>query len=139
ILVARLLAEDRSALVEELAAKMRPAWAVFVYVPLAVAGRPIDLARLTQGLASLKRRFDLGPNGLRYTDFGNKSRQAIIDIVLSAAEILVAAGAPSATTDAVFASFQDPEARRIGRIHDSDAALLDAILRSCTLGDAIAG
>ena len=139
IVVARLLAEDRSALVEALAAKMKPAWAVFVYVPLAMAGRPIDLGRLTQGLASLKRRFDLGPNGLRYTDSGGEPRQAIIDTVLSAAEILVAAGARSATTDAVFASFQDPEARRLGRMHDFDVALLDAILRSCTLGDVIAG
>ena len=139
IVVARLLAEDRSALVEALAAKMRPAWAVFVYVPLAMAGRPIDLARLTQGLASLKRRFDLGPDGLRFADFGDKTRQAVIDTVLSAAEILVAAGVRSATTDSVFASFQDPEARRLGRMHDFDVALLDAILRSCTLGDAIAG
>lgn len=139
IVVARLLAEGRSALVEELAGKMKPAWAVFVYVPLAMARRPIDLARLTQGLASLKRRFDLGPNGLRYTDYGEKPRQAIIDTVLSAAEILVAAGARSATTDAVFAAFQDPEARCLGRMHDFDVALMDAILRSCTLGDAIAG
>ncbi len=139
IVVARLLAEDRSALVEELAAKINPAWAVFVYVPLAMASRPIDLARLTQGLGSLKRRFDLGPDGLRYTSSGGKPHQAIIDTVLSAAEILVAAGARSETTDAVFASFQDPEARRLGRMHDFDVALLDAILRSCTLSDAIAG
>lgn len=138
-IVARLLAEGKSELVEELAAKVRPMRAVFVYVPLAMAGRTVDLARLTEGLAILKRRFCLDADWLRKAHYGDKHRAAVIEIALSAAEILVAAGAASPVTDAVFASFRDPSVRRRGRLRDFDVALLDAILRSCTLADAIAG
>ena len=138
-LVARLLAEDRASTVEDLASKMKPVWAVFVYVPLAMAGRPVDLARLAEGVSILKRRFGLGVDWLRRGVHGEAHQPAVMDIVLSAAEILMASGARSSTTDAVFAPFQDPEIRRLGRLHDFDVALLDAILRSCTLADAIAG
>lgn len=138
-LVARLLAEGKSDLVEELAAKLRPMHAIFVYVPLAIAGRSVNFQRLAEGLVILKRRFHLDAEWLRKANYNNKHQAAVIDIALTAAEILVAAKIPHQISDAVLASFRTPEVRRRGQVHDSDAALLDAILRSCTLADVIAG
>ena len=57
--VDRLLVEERFELAEEIAGKC-PAWqAVFLLVPLACAGREIDLDRLASGLAVFKETFPI--------------------------------------------------------------------------------
>ena len=55
----RLMADRRFRLAEEIASECRPWQAIFLLVPLARAGQPVDLTRLEGALASLKRRFRL--------------------------------------------------------------------------------
>lgn len=140
VLVARLLAEDRANLVEALAAELHGARVVFLLVPLALAGRDVDLDRLARGLLALKRRFALdGRVVMGLHDHEDKLEPYAIDTLLTAAEILVARGGNKDVAMKVVEPFLDTELRRIDRCHDFETSLLDAILRSLCLSEAING
>ena len=134
--VDRLLIEERFELAEEIAKKC-PAWqAVFLLVPLACAGREIDLDRLASGLAVLKRRFRLDA-GILERHMPKNIGAYVIDTVLSAIEILVNHGLHTDTCITILSPFLDSDLRRIDKRHDSEAPLLDAILRAYCLSEII--
>ena len=138
-LVGRLLVEGRFDLAETIARKC-PQWqAVFLLVPLARAGREIDLNRLAFGLAALKRHFPLDPGLLGQYSENDAVGPFVIDTVLSAVEILVGHGVHPDISMKILTPFLDSDLRRIDKRHEFEAPLLDAILRSFCLSEAIVG
>ena len=139
ICVDRLLGEGRFELVEAIAEKS-PVWqAVFLLVPLARAGREVDLDRLASGLASLKRRFSLDA-GMLKQDYGDGAvDSSVIDTVLSAAEILVGHDVHLDIVTVVLSPFLDTDLRRRDKRHEFEVPLLDALLRAYCLSEAMNG
>ena len=139
ICVDRLLGEGRFELVEAIAEKS-PAWqAVFLLVPLAHAGREVDLDCLASGLAALKRRFSLDARMLKQ-DYGDGAvGSAVIDTVLGAAEILVGHDVHLDIATIVLSPFLDTDLRRRDKRHESEVPILDAILRAYCLSEALNG
>ena len=138
-LLTRLLVEHRFELAEEIAMKIPPWQAVFVLVPLARAGRQFDVDRLASGLAALKRRFSLDARTLGQEFQDGSIGPYVIDTVLSAAEILVGHGAYPEIANIIISPFLDYDLRRMDKRHDFEVPLLDAILRSCCLTEAMRG
>lgn len=136
-LIDRLLAEGRHELVSEISRRLPPAWAVFAYVPLALANQDVDVDRLARGLAALLRRFTFGPKLVAYSGYSSEGLGPhALDLVLTAAEILSRHG-HSGLIEQVITPFLDPDVRRVDRLHDFEARLLDAILRSHSLSVAM--
>lgn len=134
-----LLVAGRFELAEEIASKIPPWQAVFFLVPLARAGRGIDLHRLASGLASLKKRFSLGPSTLGQPGQNSAIGTHVIDTVLSAAEILTGHGVHFRISMAILDPYLDSDIRRIKERYDFEVPLLDAILRSYCLNKALQG
>lgn len=139
IFIERLLAEQRFEDVAALAAIAPPAWSVFALVPLAIAGRQVDLDRLARGLSDLKKRISINASLLGHSAREDKLGSYAVDIVLSGAEILAAKAHAPDIVKSVLAPFLDPELRRIDRRYDFETNHLDAILRSYCLAESIAG
>lgn len=135
--VQRLVQERRFELMEQLAASLSDLKSVFILVPLALAGHPIDVARLQTGLAELLKRFKLTPEVLRESYQQNNSKFYIVDTLLTGVEIIVANGISNGVVFGVLDRFLDPEFRRIDKLHGSDEDLLDAILRCVTISDCL--
>jgi hypothetical protein len=125
--------------VQDLAAAVSPAWAVFALVPLAIAGCEIDLGRLARGLRDLKRHFVLDAEALGHSSTDAALGSYVIDTVLSGAEILAADGRALDTVRNLIAPFLDAEVRRVDRRHDFETDHLDAILRSYCLSETLEG
>ena len=135
----RLLVEHRFELADEIAMKIPPWQAVFLLVPLARAGRKIDVDRLASGLSALKRRFSLDARTLGQGFQHHAIGPYVIDTVLSAAEILVGRGAYPDIPKKIISPFLDSDLRRMDKRHDFEVPLLDAILRSYCLSEAMRG
>ena len=135
----RLLVETRFELAETIAKRV-PSWqAVFLLVPLARAGRKINLDRLASGLAALKRRFSLDAGTLGQHRHDGAIGPYVIDTALSAAEILVGHGVHPDISIAILSPFLDPDLRQIDKRDEFEVPLLDAILRSYCLREIMAG
>ena len=137
--VHRMLGEGRHELVEDLALKYPPWKAIFLLVPLARAGREIDLDRLADGLRMAKRRLSLGVADRSQSTQRSLPNPDFLDTVLSAMEILVGHGVHMPLCMDVLSKFLDSDLRRIDRLKDSDVSLLDAFLRSHCLKQEMAG
>lgn len=135
----RLLAEGQFEIVNEIADSLPLTRAVFVLVPLAMSGAVVDLARLEDGVRALyalakpsaKMLERYGPN----QEIGPK----IVDIIISGIELLVMRGRHPTELKSWLSPFLDPETRRIDRLYSSHHALLDAIMRSYFLCEALEG
>ena len=135
----RLLAEGQAEVVKEIADSLPLHRAVFVLVPLAMSGAVVDLSRLEGGVralcalskpsAKLLERY--GPN----RDLGPQ----IVDIIISGIELLVMKGHLPTEIKSWLSPFLDPETRRIDRLYGSQHILLDAIMRSYFLCEALEG
>ena len=137
--VDRLLVEGRFELAEAIA-ENSPSWqAVFLLVPLARAGRKIDLDRLASGMAALKRRFSLDADTLGRHSEDGAIGPYVIDTVLSAAEILIGHGVHPDISMTILSPFLDSDLRRVDKRNDFEVPLLDAILRSYCLSEALDG
>ena len=135
--VGRLLVEGRFEMAEAIA-KQSPSWqAVFLLVPLARAGREIDLDRLASGIAVLKRRFSLDASTLGQYSQDDAIGPYVIDTVLSAVEILVGHGVHPNISLTILSPFLDSDLRRIDKRYEFEVPLLDAILRSYCLNQAM--
>jgi len=137
-LVDRLLAEDRPDLAENLAQHLSDARAVFAMIPLAFAGRQIDLTRLTRGLSALRRRKVGQVRLVEKSWHGETLGPYVVDTILCGAEVLVSRGMTDLALQ-ILAPFNDPILRRIDKLFDFQNNLLDAILRSHCLVKALAG
>ena len=137
--VNRMLIENRFALVNEIAQKCRSWQSLFLLVPLARSGQWIDSKLLATSLAEIKRRFPLDAATLKRSYEDGHAGPYVIDTVLSAAEILIGHNKHRKLAVSILTPFLDPDLRRIDKRHEFEVPLLDAILRSYCLSEAMNG
>lgn len=137
----RLVAEGRASGIEALVAggSLGSAASLFLLVPLALAGRPVDADLLASGLAQLSR------HGLRVRDSLGSSRGrssahgGVLRTVMTACEILTSKRWVPELVDGVLARFLAPELRRIDTIQLDQTEKLDLLFRAYALREARAG
>lgn len=137
--VDRLLAEGQIKIVREIADSLPLHRAVFVLVPLAMSGAVVDPARLEDGLRAL---FALAKPSTKLLERYGPNQELgprIVDIIISGVEILVMSGRHPTELKSWLSPFLDRETRRIDRLYGSNHVLLDAIMRSYLLCEALEG
>ena len=139
----RLIAEGRSKDVEAYLTgdHLGPLSSFFLLIPLALAGRAIDIQRLIHGLEQLGRR-KLKVKGFFRTHSYHgtaSSHSRILESVLTACELLTAAREAPELVDRLLVDFLDPEVRRIDRLHAHEPFKLDLLFRAYALKEARAG
>ena len=139
ILFQRLAQERRFELMEKLATSLSVWQSTFILILLAMACRPIDHARLSLGLKDLVRRFKLKSAVLRREFRDDDFESWLMETLLTGIEILSAKDKENNIIYEVLELFLDPEVRRIDRVSERDATLLDAVLRCVTLSDTLKG
>ena len=139
-LLYRLIAQGRASEVETLAKSGVSAVDYLVMsVPLALAGREIDVARVIEGLGRI------APSRLRVAKFlqshvGHPSTHwRLLDLALTAVAILIAKGAATDPVDRVLDEFLQVDLRRIDELYANDTLKLDLILRAFALRETRAG
>ena len=140
----RLIAEGCGNRVEALSTSdhMGPLQSFFLLIPLALAGRKIDIQRMTWGLEQISRR-KLRVNRFfrahhAYHDTAS-THALVLDAVLTACEILTIKRAAPELVDSLLAEFLDPELRRIDRRHTHETLKLHFLFRAYTLRETRAG
>ncbi|MBZ4421773.1 trypsin-like peptidase domain-containing protein [Myxococcus sp. RHSTA-1-4] len=140
VLPSRLITEGRAAAVEALLGEdgLGPTTGLFLRIPLALAGRPIDLGLLETGLARLSRRswvtsfFD----GFHDRD---SFQSRLIDLLLTGCEVLTARDPSRVGVDTILERFLELGWRRIDRHDTSSPQKLDVVFRAYVLREARAG
>ena len=140
----RLIAEGRGDDVKAFVTDghLGPLSSLFLLVPLALAGRAIDIQRMACGLERLRRRKLRVKRFLRTSQTSHdtaSSHGRVLDTVLTACEILTIKRAAPELVDRLLADFLDPELRRIDRRHAHETVKLDLLFRAYALREARAG
>ena len=118
---------------------LEPFESFFLLVPLALAGRAVDVQGMARGLDQLWRR-KLRIEHFFQSSFDRASFHAkVLDTVLSACEILTAKRVAAELVDEILADFLAPALRRIDKLHPSQEAKLDLLFRAYSLREARAG
>lgn len=140
-LVPRLLAEGRADLLQAVldTGMLRPWEEIFLLLPIAMAGLPLDRERLAAGLeALLRRRLKLG-GFVRARAYAGKALPWVLDVAMSAAELLARDAGATELVDRLLAEILQPANRSIA-IHDpADTGRLDLLFRAHALRAARAG
>ena len=136
----RLIAEGRGDDVEAFVTDghLGPLPSLFLLVPLALAGRTIDIQRMVCGLERLRRRKRFFRTSQTIHDTA-ASHGRVLDTVLTACEILTIKRAAPELVDRLLAGFLDPELRRIDRRYAHETVKLDHLFRAYALREARAG
>lgn len=138
----RLLCSGDTAILEACLGRLtqRPLWDVFIRVPLALAGRPVDVAAIQHSLSRWLKRGWIKPEQLRQDMWHNSTTKlASIEWLLVAAELVVArTGSPSGVQQ-FLEIFADTSLRRTDKLHTHNYSFLDAALRAHTLLERSAG
>ena len=140
----RLIAEGCGDDVEALVTggHLGPLSSFFLLVPLALAGRAIDIQRMACGLEQLSRR-KLRVKRFFHTPQAShdsaSSHAQVLETVLTACEILTTKRATPQLVDRLLADFLEPELRRIEILHAYESFKLDLLFRAYALGEARAG
>lgn len=137
----RLIAEGRADEVEAVAAEdsLGHTGQLFLLIPLALAGRSVDIDAVARGLERLSRR---RLNLKRFFDGYQDERSShgnLLDTVLIACEVLTSSGAASKVVDTLLDRFLEPGHRRIDQRHPFETAKLDLLFRAHALREARAG
>lgn len=137
----RLIAEGRADDVEAVAAEesLGPMGRLFLLIPLVLAGRPVDINAVAQGLELLSRR---RLNLEQFFDSYQHERSShgdVLDTVLTACEVLTSRGAASELVDTLLDRFLEPAHRRIDQRHPFESAKLDLLFRAHALRESRAG
>ena len=140
----RLIAAGRGGDIEALVTGdyLGPIGSFFLLVPLALAGRAIDVERMACGLEQLGRRKLKVKRFFRThhpSHGGASTHTEVLDAVLTACEILTIKRAAPQLVDRLLAYFLDPELRRIDRLHSHEPLKLDILFRAYALREARAG
>ena len=140
----RLIVEGRGDDVEAFVTDghLGPLPSLFLLVPLALAGRAIDIQRVACGLERLRRRKLRVKRFFRTSQTSHdtaSSHGRVLDTVLTACEILTIKRAAPELVDRLLADFLDPELRRIDRRHAHETVKLDLLFRAYALREARAG
>lgn len=138
-LVSRLLAEGRMQDIENAAERLNDVEALFLLIPMAAAGRNVDLRRVASGLRLIRRWTRKAGTIVARAEL---SRDEVglwtVETALTAAEILIARNGDRYAAMDALSPFLDPELRRIDKVHESHHLMIDAILRAMTLTDVLA-
>ncbi len=137
----RLIAEGHVGDIEAVAAhdQLGPVGKLFLLIPLALAGRSVDIDLLARGLKELGRRKLKLERFFEGYHEGRSSHGLVLDTVLTACEILTSKGAAPELVDTLLDSFLSPKLRRIERRHPHEAAKLDLLFRAHALREVRAG
>ena len=112
---------------------------LFLVVPLALAGRSVDIQQMSRGLEQLVRR------KLRVKRFFQAYQNTasiharVLETALTVCEILTITNEAPELVDRLLADFLDPEQRRIERFHGHESFKLDLLFRAYALREARAG
>ena len=119
-----------------------PLSSFFLLVPLALAGRAINIQRMACGLEQLSRR-KLRVKRFFHTAQAShdsvSSHAQVLEAVLTACEILTIKRTAPELVDRLLADFLEPELRRIDRRHAHETLKLDLLFRAYALREARAG
>ena len=137
----KLITSGKMSLVESYIteAKVGAPWDLFLLVPLALAGKDVDLSRLDVSLGRLLRR------GLIRLEFSRQiwkdENPAVryLDMIVTACETIVARGGNHANVIPVLEQISGREVRRRERLVASQASLIDLSLRAHSLLERLAG
>jgi len=134
ILVPRLIQGGKDPVIEQcLEERLVPdPWDLLLYVPLALSGRAVDLARLESALAKIARHrlIHLAPLHNYLTD---DTLAYWPDIVLTACELMIARTGNWEPVLPILAILNQQELRRTDRLSQFQGFLLDLLLRAHAL------
>ena len=140
----RLIAEGRGSDVDTLAKSdlLEPIQSLFLLIPLALAGRPVEVDQIASGLEGLFRR-KLRLKQL-FEAFETSSEEPsthgqVLDAVLTASELLTIQDAAPELVDDALASFLSPDLRQIERRYTHETLKLHLLFRAYTLREYRAG
>ena len=141
ILSYKLIASGEAHLVEDCITKgaVSTPWDMFLLIPLALAGREIDIARLEKSLEKLKRRHLIRPEKLLEAAGDNSHAVDYLEEILTACEIVIARKGNLACVIPILESFANPELRRCDTLSTSRILRIDLTLRAHTLAERLAG
>ena len=139
----RLIAEGHESKIEALVTDhLGPLGSLFLMIPLVLAGRPIDPERIARGLGQLMRRklrirhfFEISVLSHDQPSIHGK----VLDVALTACELLTIERAADDVVDKVLKSFLDTEFRRIDRRSEHETFKLDLLFRAYALREARGG
>jgi len=139
-LVSRLLAEGRMQDLEKAAEQLNDVEALFLLIPMATAGHNVDLQRVASGLRLIRRwTRNAGAIVARAEHSQSEAGLWAVETALTAAEILIARNGDRCVAMGALSPFLDPELRRIDKVNEYQHLMIDAIMRSVTLTDILAG
>ena len=121
---------------------LEPLPSLFLLVPLALAGRPVDIQQMSRGLEQLVRR---KLKVKRFFGSFHSSQDAasthaqVLETALTACKILTVERTAPELVDGILAEFLDPELRRIEKLHAHQTQKLDFLFRAYALREARAG
>lgn len=118
---------------------VRRPWDLFLLVPLALAGKEVELSRLEWDLSSLLRRGLIHVDSLRDNWNRNGGEAEYVDTILTACEVVVDRGGNYERIVPVLERIADHGVRRRDRLFTSQTELIDFTLRAHSLLERLAG
>ena len=134
----QLIAEGYGGAIETLASEdhLDPLSSLFLLVPLALAGRPVDSDRMAFGLEQLMRRKLHVKKFFRKYSHGQTLHGQIIDVALTACEICTSKKTGDEIVDKLLTTFLESDLRRIDRHSVHETFKLDVLFRAYALREA---
>lgn len=139
IAIRRLTTDQRFRVLQDIGSEVSPLLAPFVLIPLRLAGQPIDLKKLAQGLTLLSRRYPVTVKSL--DDFSRSSALSgnVSDVLLDGAEILAAHRSNMELVKAIAKPLWLADVRRADKLYHHQSKLIDSLLRSYFLYELCSG
>jgi len=120
-------------------AKIRRPWNLFLITPIALAGEVVDLSELEAGLKMLLRRNLIQIESLKNYSKDDNSDVEFLEIILTAAEIIIARGGKIKSVVPVLEKIADKSVRQRNHIYTSQVSIIDLSLRAHALLERISG
>jgi len=114
-------------------------WDLFLLVPLALAGKDVDLLRLNSDLEILLRRGLIKLNGLKDSWRDDNPATEYLETIITACETVVVRGGDRSIVVPILERIADPGFRCYDRLFTFEAALIDLNLRAYALLERLAG
>jgi hypothetical protein len=114
-------------------------WNLFLLTPIALAGEVVDLSELETGLKRILRRNWIRIESLRNHTNNDNSDFEFLEIVLTAAEIIIARGGEIKSVVPILEKFADKSVRRRDHIFTSQVSIIDLSLRAYSLLERLSG
>ncbi|MFJ3681470.1 hypothetical protein [Pseudomonas sp. NPDC090208] len=140
-LIPRLIAQDGLGLLEGIldTHHLKPWEELFVLVPLAVSGAPLDNKRLAGSLRAFCRRWMLSPKRQNARSLLESLWSWMMDVAMTSCELLAADPLYATDVDGFLDVVLLPENRRVDKVHTSNTRHMDLLLRAHALRAARTG